>query len=87
VAAGARLKQDVAVGAKIDESNHTAGPHEESTIRLHEKGNKRRTIGLHYAAGSAIAEYIEMAGLASGPLFALGKARTLTSLRIDTSMK
>jgi site-specific recombinase XerD len=42
---------------------------EEATIRLHEKGDKRRTIGLHFAAAQAIAEYIEHAGITSGPLF------------------
>jgi integrase len=42
---------------------------DEATIRLHEKGDKRRTIGLHFQAAQAIAEYIEHAGLASGPLF------------------
>jgi integrase/recombinase XerC len=42
---------------------------DEATIRLHEKGDKRRTIGLHYTAASAISEYIEHAGLTSGPLF------------------
>jgi site-specific recombinase XerD len=42
---------------------------EEATIRLHEKGDKRRTIGLHFAAAQAIGEYIEAANLTSGPLF------------------
>jgi site-specific recombinase XerD len=42
---------------------------EEATIRLREKGDKRRTIGLHYAAAQAIHEYIERAGLSSGALF------------------
>jgi site-specific recombinase XerD len=42
---------------------------DEATIRLHEKGDKRRTIGLHFQAAQAIAEYIEKASLASGPLF------------------
>ena len=42
---------------------------EEATIKLHEKGNKRRTIGLHYAAAEAISEYIKKAELSSGPLF------------------
>lgn len=42
---------------------------EEATIRLHEKGDKRRTIGLHFAAAEAIGEYIEHAGITSGPLF------------------
>jgi site-specific recombinase XerD len=36
---------------------------DEATIRLHEKGDKRRTIGLHFQAAQAIAEYIEKAGL------------------------
>lgn len=40
-----------------------------ATIRLHEKGDKRRTIGLHYAAAQAISEYLEASGIRSGPLF------------------
>lgn len=40
-----------------------------TTIRLHEKGDKHRTIGLHYVAGQAIAEYLEATGISSGPLF------------------
>jgi hypothetical protein len=31
------------------------------------KGDKRRTIGLHFQAAQAIAEYIDKAGLSSGP--------------------
>ena len=42
---------------------------DEATIRLHEKGDKRRTIGIHFHAAQAIQEYIDKAGLASGPLF------------------
>jgi integrase/recombinase XerD len=42
---------------------------DEATLRLREKGDKRRTIGLHYAAAQSIHEYIERAGLTSGPLF------------------
>jgi integrase len=42
---------------------------EEVTIRLHEKGDKRRTIGLHFQATRAIGEYIEQAGITTGPLF------------------
>jgi site-specific recombinase XerD len=42
---------------------------DEATIRLHEKGDKRRTIGLHFQAAQAISEYIEKAGLTSGTLF------------------
>jgi integrase len=42
---------------------------EGATIRIHEKGDKRRTIGIHFAAAEAISEYIQKAGLTSGPLF------------------
>jgi site-specific recombinase XerD len=42
---------------------------EEATIRLEEKGDYRRTIGLHYAAAQAIAEYLRISGVESGPLF------------------
>lgn len=42
---------------------------DQATIRLHEKGEKRRTIGLHFQAAQAIAEYIEKAQLSGGPLF------------------
>jgi len=42
---------------------------DEYTLRLHEKGNKRRIIGIHYTAGQAIQEYMEKAGLTGGPLF------------------
>jgi len=42
---------------------------EEATLRLQEKGDKRRIIGLHYAAAQAVREYVDRAGIASGPLF------------------
>jgi len=42
---------------------------DEATLRLHEKGDKRRTIGLHFHAAQAISEYLAKAGLTSGPLF------------------
>jgi integrase/recombinase XerC len=61
---GARL----ATGCRLKVADfHQDG--DEATIRLHEKGDKRRTIGLHYQAAQAISEYIERAGLTSGPLF------------------
>lgn len=41
----------------------------EATIKLHEKGNKHRTIGLNPVAAQAIDEYIHRAELTSGPLF------------------
>src|SRR5262245_35696098 len=40
-----------------------------TTVRLSEKGGRRRTIGLHYAAGQALQEYVQQAGLTSGTLF------------------
>lgn len=40
-----------------------------ATIRLKEKGDTRRTLGLHVIAAQAIQEYIEKAQLKSGPLF------------------
>lgn len=42
---------------------------EEATIRICEKGNKHRTIGIHFAAAEAINEYREKAEILSGPLF------------------
>jgi site-specific recombinase XerD len=42
---------------------------DEATIALHEKGDRRRKIGLHFAAAQAISEYIERAELKKGPLF------------------
>ena len=41
----------------------------QATIRLHEKGDKRRTIGLHFQAAQAIGEYISKGELPGGPLF------------------
>ncbi len=47
---------------------------EDTTLRLSEKGDKRRSIGIHFAAAEAIREYIKHAGLQSGPLFRARKA-------------
>lgn len=40
-----------------------------ATVRLREKGGRRRTIGLHFVAAEAVQEYVARAGLKSGPLF------------------
>jgi len=40
-----------------------------ATIRISEKGQRRRSIGLHYNAAQAIQEYIARAKLKAGPLF------------------
>ena len=42
---------------------------EQATLRINEKGDKRRTIGIHFAAAEALGEYIQAAGIESGPLF------------------
>ncbi len=58
----------LSTGCRIKVSDfHQDG--DEATIRLHEKGDKRRSIGLHYAAAQAISEYIAATGITSGPLF------------------
>ena len=58
----------LATGCRLNVSDfHEDG--EEATIRLHEKGDKRRTIGLHSVAAGAIAEYLDKAEIKSGPLF------------------
>jgi len=41
----------------------------EATLRLQEKRDKRRVIGLHHLAADAIGGYIDRARLKSGPLF------------------
>lgn len=46
---------------------------EEATLRLTEKGGRRRTIGIHFAAAEAIREHLSKAGITGGPLF---RART-----------
>ena len=42
---------------------------EQATLRINEKGDKTRRIGIHFAAAEAIGEYIQAAGIESGPLF------------------
>lgn len=42
---------------------------DEATVRVNEKGQKRRTIGLHFAAAEAMTEYAKKADIESGPLF------------------
>ena len=40
-----------------------------ATVKISEKGDKRRKIGLHCNAAQAIQQYIDRAGLTAGPLF------------------
>jgi site-specific recombinase XerD len=61
---GARIE----TGCKLNVSDfHQDG--DEATLRFHLKGNRYKTKGIHFAAADAIAEYIKVAGIESGPLF------------------
>ena len=61
---GARL----AAGCRLHVEDFHQDP-DGATIRIAEKGARRRTIGLHFAAAEAIQDYIAQAGLKDGPLF------------------
>jgi integrase/recombinase XerC len=43
--------------------------HDNPTLRITEKGSRRRTIGLNVLAAQSMRDYIEKAGLKHGPLF------------------
>jgi site-specific recombinase XerD len=58
LAAGCRLR--------VEDVHHDP---DGATIRLNEKGSRRRTIGIHFTAAEAISEYVAQAGLKEGPLF------------------
>ena len=79
------LKFYVYSGARLAAGCHlsvTDFIHDENgaTVRLREKGDRRRTIGLHVSAAQAIQEYIEKASLTSGPLFRCQKNSRSESL-------
>ena len=60
----------------------------EATLKLHEKGDKRRAIGLRFNAAQAIGEYVEKAGITSGPLFRAAAPRSrerLSSRPMDSA--
>jgi len=42
---------------------------DEATMRFHIKGGRVKVKGMHFAAAEAISEYIQAAGIESGPLF------------------
>lgn len=56
---------------------------DQATLRLHEKGDKRRTIGVHFAVAEAITEYLDHAGITSGPLFRARKQSRSEELSIQ----
>src|SRR3954447_16160058 len=56
---------------------------DEATISLHEKGDKHRRIGLHFAAAEAISEYVQKAELKKGPLFRAQRHWRLTELAAE----
>ncbi len=47
---------------------------DEATLTINKKGNRHRTIGIHFAAAEAIAEYMSKVRLESGPLFRARRA-------------
>jgi integrase/recombinase XerC len=47
---------------------------EQATLTINEKGNKHRTIGIHFAAAEALAEYLAKAGLEAGAIFRARRA-------------
>ncbi len=55
-------------GCRLDVSDFQEDARD-ATLRVQEKGGRRRTIGLHLGAALALSEYIRRAGLNSGPLF------------------
>jgi site-specific recombinase XerD len=58
---------------------------DEATVTLHEKGDKHRRIGLHFAAAEAISAYIAKAEISKGPLFRARLNYTPHSLRATTA--
>jgi integrase/recombinase XerD len=44
-------------------------PGEDPKIRVSEKGERRRTVGVHFRAADLIAAYLEAASIVTGPLF------------------
>ena len=58
IAAGCRLR--------VEDVHHDP---DGATVRINEKGARRRTIGIHFTAAEAIADYVAQAGIKEGPLF------------------
>lgn len=56
-------------GCRLRVRDFTPNDGGDATLRLRERGNSDRVIGLHAAAAEAIAAYIAHAGLKKGPLF------------------
>lgn len=58
----------ISTGCRLKVSDfHLEG--DEAALTINEKGNKRRTIGIHYNAAQAIKEYMDKGAITSGPLF------------------
>jgi integrase/recombinase XerD len=47
---------------------------EDPKLRINEKGDKRRAVGIHFAAADALGEYLKHAQIQGGPLFRARKA-------------
>lgn len=58
----------IATGCRLDVSDF-CWDENDPKLRIREKGDKRRTIGIHYNAATSIREYIRKSNLQNGPLF------------------
>jgi len=47
---------------------------DQATLTINEKGNKHRTIGIHFGAAEAISEYLKKADFETGPIFRARRA-------------
>ncbi len=59
----------IATGCRLRVSDFHFDGESTATIRLNEKGNRRRTIGMHVIAADAIQEYLATASIDRGSLF------------------
>jgi site-specific recombinase XerD len=58
----------IATGCRLNVGDfHQDG--DEATLRFHLKGGRIKTKGIHFSAAEAISEYLQAAGIHSGPLF------------------
>ncbi len=69
---GARI--GTATRLKVRDFHFEEGDEGEATVRVSEKGKKKRTIGIHSVAADAIREYLAHCNLDSGPLFRARRA-------------
>jgi site-specific recombinase XerD len=59
----------LSTGCRLLVEDFAWGEEASATLRVREKGERIRVIGIHNAAAQALQEYTDQAGLTSGPLF------------------